>query len=738
MKKIFLTIMLSLFCTAVFSAPVSPETARTVAVNFWKMKTGADNKLFLEITGQLGVENMYVFVTKDNDGFVIVAADNVAIPILGYSLSNGIRSDEELPYNTSRWLNHYADEIKTLAAANHTPDAATTGKWEVLLTGTATPKAPSGAKSVAPLVTTKWDQSDPYNKKCPIDKDGNVNRRSVTGCVATSMSQVMKYWDWPIKGSGSNTYTCTSLSANAPTRVVSASFDTVYQWENMPDGGLSSNGYTNLASGWTTAQKNAVALLLFHCGVSVNMQYRYTMSSAIQSYVPQALKGYFYYGGAVYRQKSQYSDSNWKNLVKDEIDAGRPMVYGGAAEDGSDGHSFVCDGYDDDENFHFNWGWSGSSDGYFPLSSLNPGSGGIGSTGYNFTYYQDAVFGIAPGIQTNQIFQINNADNTVEMLSRLTGSCGFRNISSKTFSGYLGVAAYDDNGDFVTVLAKTGNINLNANSTKTLNINYTAAAPIVAGHYTAKAACSVDGINWKPIVVGYNDCPTEVEFTVTGVAYTVNVVSDDESKGTVSGGGQFLLGSTAEFSATPRDGFRFTNWNDGNTENQRTESVTGDATYTAYFEIDPTYEYTIRVVSDNPEMGTTSGGGQYVYGSTAVISATPKPRYRFVNWDDGETESTRSITVTESKTFTAFFEDDPLSIDDVVTGNVRIFPNPTSGVLRVDVDALQSIDVIDAIGRTVLHVTGSNSVDMSALDNGIYTLRITAGDDICVKKVAKK
>lgn len=808
MKRILLTIQLVLLCAVAFSTPVSIETARTVATNFWETRTGNTNPVFQEVSNDLGLENMYVFITKDNDGFVIVSANDVAIPILGYSFYNGIRRDESIPLNMFKWLNHYSDEIKALAATNNTADTETAAKWNTLISNNPSTKN-NGTKAVAPLITTMWNQTAPYNNKCPYDKDGSGHSiRAVTGCVATAMAQVMKFWEWPIKGTGSKTYTCYSLSPNATTRTISADFDTVYKWSIMPNGGM--NGYNDIANSWTATQKNAVALLMFHCGVSVNMSYSYQSSGAIQSNVVTALKNYFYYSTSSYKSKSQYSDANWKTLIKNEIDAGRPTVYGGSAQDGTDGHSFVCDGYDDEDNFHFNWGWSGSGDGYYPLSSLNPGSGGVGSEGYNFTYHQDAVIGIIPGLQTNQSFNFNNTDNTVEMLSRLTGSCGFRNTSAKQFTGYLGVAAYNDSDELVTIIAKTGVVNVNANGTKTLNINYTASAPITAGQYTAKAVCSIDGTNWKPLVIGYNNCPTEVDFTVTGIAYTVTALPDDENMGTVSGGGQFLPSSTTTITATPNEGFTFGHWNDNNTEASREITVNSDTTFTAYFEVDPTYEFTINAVSNNETMGSVTGGGQYVYGSNVTITATPNQYYRFVRWNDNNTQATRtinvtgnasytayfepdpqyiytvtvvsadesmgtvsgggeffhgsaatisasanlgyrfahwddnnsdnprSITVTETKTYTAYFENDPTqAIEDISTSNVSLFPNPTNGILYVNADALQKVEVIDAIGRIIISQS-SNSVDMTNLNNGIYTVRITSNGNTFVKKVVKK
>lgn len=509
MKRVFLTVLSVTLCFASFAKHVSIETAQRVAVNFWKTQT-VKTPVFEEISNTLGLDCMYFFVTSDNNGFVIVAADDAATPILGYSTSNGIFHTAELPDNLRGWLSHYTEEIKYAQKNNLEADPKTASEWQKLIAGVS-PKSTKGAKAVEPLIATRWDQGAPYNNKCPYDKNSyGMSERAVTGCVATAMAQVMKYWEWPIKGTSSKTYTCTSLSPNATTRTVSANFDTLYYWDRMLEGGDITPTNT-----WNTSQRAAVALLMFHCGVSVQMSYSYAGSAALQYKVPDALKNYFFYSkDATYKQKSSTSETAWKTMLKNEIDARRPVVYGGAASDGSDGHSFVCDGYDASENFHFNWGWSGGSDGYFPLSSLNPGSGGIGSTGYNFTYYQDAVTGIMPGIQTTTSFTMTNS--SFPMGDRITGVCTFRNVSMKQFKGYLGIGAYNTNGNLVTMIAQTSLTTVNSNASQSLNISHIVGSPLTSGSYIAKAVCSIDGENWVPIVIGYNSCPTEVPFTITG------------------------------------------------------------------------------------------------------------------------------------------------------------------------------------------------------------------------------
>ena len=506
MKKGLLYICAVLIGFSVTAKPVSLNDARRVAINFWNQTAKTECPELIDMTAQFALSEMYLFCTADNNGFIIVAADDIATPILGYSTSNALQG-EGLPENLAGWLQHYSDEIAAARANGYTGDAKTVELWVRYGSG-AKVQGGKSRKSVQPLIATRWDQGTPYNLKCPYDKNGsNQSVRSVTGCMATAMSQVLKYWEWPIKGNGNKTYTCTTLSENAPTRTITANFDTLYLWDKMPAG-----GDVVPTSGWNAQQKNAVALLIFHCGVSVGMDYRYTQSSASSSDIPNALRQYFGYTYNIsFNRKSAYNEATWKEMLVAEIDARRPVLYRGEGSDGTGGHSFVCDGYDEEGVFHFNWGWSGSGDGYYQLSSLTPTSTGTGAGLGNYTYDQGAVFGIMPGIQTNNSF---NVTNTVVQGGTLTGSCGIRNSGMKAFMGYFGIAAYDSEGCFLTMLAQTEQTTINGNSNKSITVNYIIDETMPLGTYTTKAVCSLDGTNWRQIETGYNGCNTEALFTV--------------------------------------------------------------------------------------------------------------------------------------------------------------------------------------------------------------------------------
>ena len=671
MKRFFTLAAALLVCATMFAKPVPRETARQVAINFWNttdrgIATQVD-PVFQEIATELGLRGFYVFNTVENDGSVIVSADDAMTPILGYSTTNGMIGHTAMPANLRGWLGHYTDEFDAVQAYGLEADEATADEWAALINGTYTPKG-NGAKVVNALIQTKWDQDPPYNNACPYDGSS----RSATGCVATAMAQVMKYWEWPTTGTGSHSYTTETRNLS-----VSANFSsTTYQWSNMLAGGYS--GSTYQPNSWTADQKSAVATLMFHCGVSVDMDYTSSSSGsgAYSEDVPNALTTYFGYApGARVVYKSNYSNDDWIALLKAELDATRPMLYGGQSSAG--GHSFVCDGYDANNKFHFNFGWSGSGDNFYALTSINPGTGGTGGGSYNFTQYQDAVIGISspngnpvdpasipPEVATYQTFTINSP---VTYGSNITGECDFVNYGSSPYTGYLGVAAYL-NGEFVGILKKSNRSTWNQYYGPDLTISCPATSPYGNGTYTAKAVYSSDAQTWYPLEVGYS-APVAVNFTITGAPtmYTITAVPNDANMGTVTGGGSYTYNATATLTASAKSGYHFVRWNDNVTNSQRTITVTGPASYTAYFE--------------------ANGGSN--------------------------------------------------AIDDVTATDVNLYPNPTTGVINVEIEGLQKVEVIDAVGRIVMS-ENSGMIDMSGLNNGIYSVRIIANGNTIVRKVAKQ
>lgn len=371
---------------------------------------------------------LYVVSSGDNAGYVMVAGDDVVInPVLGYSTAGEFDYDAA-PDNLKWWIGEYARMIEY--AAEHGMAVAETPKFDT---------------SLDPLIKTHWNQDYPYNNLCPwLSED----MQGYTGCVATAMAQVMKYHEWPEQGTGSHTYTDPYCG-----QTLSANFGkTTYRWDLMP------NDYDG---SWTDEQIEAVATLMAHCGVAVDMQYMPDGSGAYSGDVPAALVNYFGYAKDIIRRdRDYYTQSEWVEMMKAELDAGRPVYYHGQSTGG--GHAFVIDGYNTDGYFHVNWGWGGQSDEYYQLATLDPYSGqGIGGTTAGYAYSQGAIFNMhrptgnetpVPNFKMDS-FTLYGGGTSTETVKGGQVVFQINNVfnyhPSATFGGYFGVVIENDNGESV-------------------------------------------------------------------------------------------------------------------------------------------------------------------------------------------------------------------------------------------------------------------------------------------------
>ena len=223
--------------------------------------------------------------------------------------------------------------------------------------------------------------------------------------------------------------------------------------------------------------------------------------------------------------------------------------------------------------------------------------------------------------------------------------------------------------------------------------------------------------------------------------YTLTVVSNNAAWGTVTGGGTYNAGATVTLTATPASGYRFVSWQDGSTQNPRTVTVTANATYIATFEAIPPTQYTITVMSNNDSWGTVSGGGTYNAGSMATLTPIPAAGYRFVSWQDGNTENPRVFTVTQDATFIATFESS-VGIDGVETAAVAIAPNPATEYAVVNgLKAGSEVAVVDINGKMRLSGIAQSdmlTLDVSGLSAGVYFVRVSDGAETAVRKLIVK
>ena len=362
---------LTLLCA--HAAPITPDEALARLGKSPMRSVAAKGKLSPRLVHtaktKSGKPAVYIFNKGENAGYLVLSADDTAYPVLGYS-DSGSFNTADIPPQMEWWLSEYGRQIEYASEREASPLAAS------LLQATRTSREP-----IAPMIKTKWDQGAPYNRQCPSAN----TMRCYTGCVATSMAQVMNYWQYPEIGTGSISYNSPSIAKKLSLNFANRKFD----WENMSD--------TYLDGQYTEEEADAVAYLMKAAGYSVKMDYSTDSSGALAMYISNGLKKYFQYDPNIdYQLRLSHSASEWEQLIYDNLKNVGPILYGGGSMIGG-GHSFICDGYDGNGLFHFNWGWSGMSDGYFSLDALAPsalGSGGGDGGGYNFT--QDAVLGIQP------------------------------------------------------------------------------------------------------------------------------------------------------------------------------------------------------------------------------------------------------------------------------------------------------------------------------------------------------
>ena len=372
MRKIHLTILALVLFTVTLSATLrSASEAMQIAINHTnsislsdgRQKAAASMNLQLAYTlheNDIAKENglIYVFNVGENNGFVVVSGSDKANEILGYAHTGTIDANK-IPDGLNYWLNGFAEEIKLMESAPKT------SPFEINETAKSIQKAQTAlqfSSAISPLLGgIKWNQGEPYNNLSPIIP--STSQRSVTGCVATGMAQVMKYHQWPVKGIRSNSYT-------TETHKIPLSVDfsaTTYDWANM-------TSTYNTSS--TNEQKLAVATLMYHCGVATNMDFAASSGTTTSKMATALITHFGYDSNLNLLKRDYYTRKEWINLLKTELNASRPVLYGGLSA--TAGHLFIFDGYDTNDFFHINWGWGGLSDGYYALTALNPSSQGIG------------------------------------------------------------------------------------------------------------------------------------------------------------------------------------------------------------------------------------------------------------------------------------------------------------------------------------------------------------------------
>lgn len=363
-KSILLGISVILASTG-FAAGLTPaqalERASSSAEGKRLIGIKAQPQLAFTYEDKSGDAAVYVFNQPQNGGMMFLSADDIAMPVLGYT-DSGCFDSSDVPPVVAYWLGEYAREIEYAKRSGRAVSSARQAY-------------PSSWTYVHPRLTTQWNQDAPYNRLTP--ELGNSH--APTGCVATAMAQVMNYWKYPETGQGSIAYYLGS-------QMLTMQFDREkFQWDEML------NRYVN--GNYTEEQAYAVSYLMKACGYSTEMGYTRNGSGTPTGKAGIALVKYFNYDGNIKRAlRCTHSDLEWATMVYDQVKNVGPVIYDGDSPDG--GHAFVVDGYDGNGYFHVNWGWGGKCNGYYLLTALNPSEQGTGGSFGGFNSDQGMVYDI--------------------------------------------------------------------------------------------------------------------------------------------------------------------------------------------------------------------------------------------------------------------------------------------------------------------------------------------------------
>lgn len=368
-SKVLLSILVMFAVTAsIFAKDISLSKAEQVAVNFLFEKSNqygdAVDYYDLNIIESYNVDNAY-FVVNFENGWVVVAGNDVMTPVIGYNFDGSFPAKDHGFEPFDRWMQEYTDQVNYIRENNVEAESNIKEEWKRYSVNNPSTLNLRGDRDMDPLLTNLWNQDNPYNAMCPEDPAGPGGRVYV-GCVATAMSMIMHYWRYPMTGEGQHSYYIYPYG----TQTVNYA-DAEYNWNGMTD-------EINSKYIWEIAE------IGYHAAVSVDMNFGPDGSGAYSQDVPYAFATYFQYPITVqYLSKSSYSTAQWEGMLQQSIDDRRPLYYSGQSTSG--GHAFVCDGYQGSNYYHFNFGWSGSGNGYYSLQDVG---------GYNS--YQGMVRNIYP------------------------------------------------------------------------------------------------------------------------------------------------------------------------------------------------------------------------------------------------------------------------------------------------------------------------------------------------------
>jgi hypothetical protein len=715
-----------------FAQTVEKEEAETIAKIFLNMEDGKrlKNNLVVESqythTDQNG-EALYHVFNFDNGGFVIVSGDKRTQPVLAYSTTNKFPIDNTNPA-ANFWVEHqYAKPINALKTDESiVATAEITQKWNEI---TSEKKQKSYADEVPYLLTSQWNQNKYYNTLCPDDDTevagtADYDFRVPNGCVALTMAQIMYYHRYPRQGDGEKRYRSSNYG------YLSANFgETTYDYEAMSD--------------VATDYSDAIARLIYHAGVAVSMGYAADGSGAQSDDVVTAFPSYFLYRTSNLLSKNNFSDEEWRDTIKYSLNAGLPVYYAAAssASGGADArHAFVCDGYDENDLFHFNWGWGGTADGYYTLGAMTPQN-------YKYDLENRIILNIRP-------LNDNDTNNFFSGTKTLTATYGSFNDGSGRFS-------YKDNTDCSWLISPQEGRFINSITLKVSTFSLGDGDSVYIYSGNSQSGTLVTTLTGE-VVSGTYPIQNSEAF----------VVFKSDNDGIVGDGFTFTYTTSRQSSsycATSTSPARMTSdsWNisSGNPDDidyvssnncywAIAPASAGEQVKLAFSEFDLNYGDFVEFYG----FGTGSiSGGSWRYATNGVrrFSKDNPPTLNQYYTIDRSTalvyfRTDNDLTASGFKIYWNV-NDSGVSINEPVGNmtNLSVYPNPSTDYLMVDLttssDETIQLSLYDLLGKKVysttpVEVIGNyiEKIDVNNLAKGIYMLRVATITGNTTKKVVIK
>ncbi len=630
-------------------------------------------------------------VNLSPDGFVIVSASENSIPIIGFSLRSNFDKYAHVP-QLDEYLEKISGQIHYIISNEIKASDKISSKWERLKTINPDNLKTFLGKIVEPLLFTTWDQGKYYNDSCPADPAG-PGGNCVTGCVATAMGQLVNYFRFPLQGTGSYSYEC------PPYGILSADFgNTNYIFNQMPD-------YVN-------APNLSVAQLLYHLGVSVDMVYGPNGSGMYNHKAAYSLRTHFNYVPATEYLFRDSTNLNWDSIIVAHLDRKMPMYYAGWSVPNVNGHAFICDGYQDDHYFHFNWGWGGSQDGYFYTDDLTPG-------GSNFNLAQELIINCFPDT-TNYTYPYSCSDT--DTLTTYAGTIGDGSGPVYPYENNLNCQWLISPGDSVNFIEISFHeLKTDTNDILTVYDGPTTNSPLLGTYSGSVTPDAIESTSDEVLITfesngSENDdgwllsWHAEIPVYCSGMS-TFTTIADTFSDG--SGPRDYHNGTSCLWYIAPAGATEITiEFLEFNTEKNKDKVEIYDG------------ETLIATLSGDtiPAEYTATSGSMFVSFSTNSSVTAP-------GWKACYT--TNLVDIGNNKQ----------------NALLKIYPVPTKGILHLENGKstnTYSVNIFSLTGEKLYNKTPANksgetvSIDISALKSGVYLLELINKEGILYRKIIKE